>query len=80
MTGNRPIFMCTSEMVRGSFADSTTSRKDCRYVYKISWISIEFVAEHIVKMLLKHCKKCTAAEITQTGETNQTGDRGTGEV
>ena len=34
-------------------------------MFKISWISIEFVAEHIVEMLLKHFKKCTAAEIPQ---------------
>ena len=34
-------------------------------MYKISWISIEFFAEHIVKMLLKHCMKFIAAEITE---------------
>ena len=34
-------------------------------MYKISWISIEFFAEHIVKMLLKHRMKFTAAEITE---------------
>ena len=32
---------------------------------KISWISIKVFAEHIIKMLLKHCKKFTAAEITE---------------
>ncbi len=47
------------------FAASETSRKDCRYLYKISWISIEYFANIIVKMLLKHCKKFTAAEITE---------------
>ena len=35
------------------------------YLHQISWISIKFFAEHIVKMLLKHCKKFTAAEITE---------------
>ena len=34
-------------------------------MYKISWISIVFFAEHIVKMLLKHRLKFTAAEITE---------------
>ena len=32
---------------------------------KISWISIKVFAEHIIKMLLKHWKKFTAAEITE---------------
>ena len=35
------------------------------YLYKISWISIELFAEHIVKMLLKHCMKFIAVEITE---------------
>ena len=35
------------------------------YLYKISWISIELFAEHIVKMLLKPCMKFIAAEITE---------------
>ena len=34
-------------------------------MYKISWISIEFFAEHTAKMLLTHCKKFIAAEITE---------------
>ncbi len=44
---------------------SKTSRKDCPYLHQISWISIKFLGEHIVEMLLKHCKKFTAAEITE---------------
>ena len=47
------------------FATGKTSRKDCRYLSKISWIWIEFFAEHIVKMLLKHCKKFTVDEIAE---------------
>ena len=35
------------------------------YLSKISWISIELFAKHIVKMLLKHCMKFIAAEITE---------------
>ncbi len=42
---------------------SRTSRKDCPYLNKISWISIKVFAE--AKMFLKHCKKFTAAEITE---------------
>ena len=34
-------------------------------LHQISWISIKLFAEHIVKMLLKHCKKFTAAAITE---------------
>ena len=34
-------------------------------MYKILWISIEFFADHIVKMLLMHCKKFTAAEMIE---------------
>ena len=47
------------------FATGKTSRKDFRYLSKISWIWIEFFAEHIVKMLLKHCKKFTVDEIAE---------------
>ena len=61
---NRPISECTSEMVR-VVCDLQDFPKDCLYLYKISWISIELFAEHIVKMLLKHGKKFTVAEITE---------------
>ena len=65
MTRNRPISECTSEMVRGSLRLAELLTKDCPYLNKISWILIKVFAEHIIKMLLKHCKKFTAAEITE---------------
>ena len=44
----------------------TTSHKDYQYLCKISRISIKLFAEHIVvKMIPKHWKKYTAAEISK---------------
>ena len=66
VTRNWPISECTSGMVRTSlWLAKLPAKTSHNYLHQISWISIKFFAEHIVKMLLKHCKKFTAAEITE---------------